>query len=148
MFFDYDLKNLDSLSVDYKRKQCRWRESDLIYIVQKFIKVMSVLENNFCSYQEISLRMIKVYPLISAEGELTYGLRLLNPFLQTKYFMKYLSENLEAIENGPSGAKNNLFLFDALTRKNFLKQKSNDESYARLSQISREIEQNSKSLVY
>ena len=129
MTFDYDLKNLDTLTAEYKRKNKTWKEEDILYIIKRFTKLMIQLENNFCTFHEISLRMLKIFPEIDSENKVSFNLRVLNPFLQTKYFMKYLNEFLESFENGPSGAKNNLFLFDFQTRRNFLKQKKDDREY-------------------
>ena len=129
MTFDYDLKSLDTLTAEYKKNNLQWKETDILYIVKRFTKLMIQLENNFCTFNEISLRMLKVFPSLDSDNKVRFSLRVLNPFLQTKYFIKYLNEILESLECGPSGAKNNLFLFDFQTRRNFLKQKKDDMEY-------------------
>lgn len=55
MTFDYDLKNLDTLTSEYKKKNRIWKETDILFIIKSFTKLMSQLENNFCTFNEISL---------------------------------------------------------------------------------------------
>lgn len=62
MLFDYDLKNLETLSQEYALQGKHFSESDLLYLLKKVIELMRGIENVFCNLGEIRSRMIKVYP--------------------------------------------------------------------------------------
>lgn len=144
--FDHYFKSLNDIRVSLKNKGEILEEGFILYIIRAVIDVGDVLEDYFCYFPEISLTSIKVCEEDSTSG--WHSIKINNPLLYEEFFNNISKFVLEQIFAMPCDLRSNKFIFDAISRKRFLKLNTRNKSAEPLNKLDEFCFQRSKNTVY